>query len=56
MEVKTETYSQMSFRHQKEVDEFPIGAAFSNKQFEEMMQKWGLKVTDTKAILSLGAG
>ncbi len=56
MEVKKETYSQMSFRHQKEVDEFPIGAAFSNKQFEEMMQKWGLKVTDTKAILSLGAG
>lgn len=56
MEVKTETYSQMSFRHQKEVDDFPIGAAFSKKQFEEMMQKWGLKVTDTKAILSLGAG
>ncbi|MDE6388929.1 MAG: hypothetical protein K2L82_14105 [Lachnospiraceae bacterium] len=56
MEVKTETYSQMSFRHQKEIDEFPIGAAFSNKQFEEMMQKWGLKATDTKEILSLGAG
>lgn len=56
MEVKTETYSQMSHRHQKEVDEFPIGAAFSKAQFEEMMQEWGLKVTDTKKILSLGAG
>lgn len=56
MEVKTETYSQMNSRHQKEVDDFPIGAAFSKKQFEEMMQEWGLKVTDTKKILSLGAG
>ena len=56
METVKETYSQMNYRHQKEVDAFPIGAAFSKKQFEEMMQKWGLKVTDTKAILSLGSG
>lgn len=56
MEAVRETYSQMSNRHRKEVNEFPIRAAFSNKQFEEMMQEWGLKVTDTKAILSLGAG
>ena len=56
METVKETYSQMNHRHQKEVDNFPIGAAFSKKQFEEMMQKWGLKVTDTDKILSLGAG
>ena len=56
MEAKQETYSQMNFRHQKEVDEFPIGAAFSKEQFREMMQKWGLKETDTDKILSLGAG
>lgn len=56
METVKETYSQMNHRHQKEVDAFPIGAAFSKKQFEEMMQKWGLKVTDTDKIFSLGAG
>ena len=50
------TYQQMKDRQQKEFDAFPIGAAFSNKQFEEMMQKWGLTVNDTDKICSLGAG
>lgn len=49
-------YQQMKDRQQKEFDAFPIGAAFSNKQFEEMMQKWGLTVNDTDKICSLGAG
>ena len=35
---------------------FPIGACFSQKQFEEMMQKWGLTVHDTDKICSIGGG
>lgn len=50
------TYKQLKDRHQKEMDAFPLGAAFSNQQFEEMMQKWGLTVNDIDKICSLGAG
>ena len=50
------TYQELKDRHQKEMDAFPLGAAFSNKQFEEMMQKWGLTVDDTDKICSIGAG
>lgn len=35
-------YTELSARHQKEVDAFPIRAAFSKKQFAEMMKNWGL--------------
>ena len=35
---------------------FPLGAAFSDKQFEEMMQKWGLTVNDADKICSIGGG
>lgn len=37
-----ETYQQIKARQQAEVNAFPIGAAFSDKQVEEMMQKFGL--------------
>lgn len=50
------TYQELKDRHQKEMDAFPLGAAFSNSQFEEMMQKWGLTVKDTDKICSIGAG
>ncbi len=50
------TYQELKDRHQKEMDAFPLGAAFNNKQFEEMMQKWGLTVKDTDKICSIGAG
>ena len=50
------TYEEMKNRQQKEFDAFPMGAAFSNKQFEEMMQKWGLTVKDTDKICSIGGG
>ena len=49
-------YVTMKQKHQAEVDAFPFGAAFSNKQFEEMMLKFGLTVDDTDKICSLGAG
>lgn len=35
---------------------FPLGAAFSNKQFEEMMNEWGLTSKDTDKICRIGAG
>ena len=33
-----------------------MGAAFSQKQFDEMMAKWGLLPTDTDKILHIGGG
>lgn len=41
------TYKQLKDKQQTEINKFPIGAAFNDKQFYEMMQKWGLTVNDT---------
>lgn len=49
-------YEKMKNRQQKEVDAFPLGAAFSKEQFAQMMEKWGLTVNDTGKIYSLGGG
>ena len=49
-------YMELRARHQDETNAFPIGAAFSEKRFDEMMSKWGLKPEDTKEIASLGCG
>ncbi len=49
-------YEELKNRQQKEMNAFPLGACFSNKQFEEMMQKWGLSVNDTDKIYSIGGG
>lgn len=46
-------YTEMRSRHQQEVNAFPLGFAFSDKQFGEMMEKWGLKPTDTDKIYKL---
>lgn len=51
-----ETYAEMSNRHQEEVNAFPIGAAFSNEQFVEMMKKWGYRANQKNLIVSLGCG
>lgn len=37
-----ESYRELRNRQQKEFDELPLGFAFSDKQFDEMMEKWGL--------------
>lgn len=50
------TYKQLKDKHQKEMDAFPLGAAFGNDQFEKMMQGWGLTVDDTDKICSIGGG
>ena len=49
-------YEEIKNKHQKRVNDFPLGFAFSNQQFKEMMEKWGLKETDTDKILTIGAG
>ena len=51
-----ESYLDMKARHQKEMSEFPFGFAFSDEQFKEMMEKWGLSENDTDKILSIGMG
>lgn len=35
-------YSEMRQRQQEEFNALPLGFAFSNKQFNEMMERWGL--------------
>ena len=50
------SYEQLRNRQQEEFNAFPLGAAFSDKQFAEMMEKWGLTVNDTDKIYSIGAG
>ena len=50
-------YKVLSDRHQREVDAFPFMFAFSQKQFDEgMVERFGLKPTDTDKILSIGGG
>ena len=49
-----DTYQEIKNRQQKEVDNFPLGAAFSKKQFSEMLVKLGAK--DESEILSVGGG
>lgn len=49
-------YDEVKNRHQKRVNDFPLGFAFSNEQFKDMMEKWGLEENDTDKILSIGGG
>lgn len=49
-------YAQQKNRHQKEMDAFPLGACFSNEQFDQMMRNWGLTPKDTDKICSVGGG
>ena len=50
------TYEEIKNKNQKRINDFPLGFAFGNKQFRDMMEKWGLKETDTDKIYSIGAG
>ena len=49
-------YTELKSKHQAEVDAFPFGFAFNQKQFDEMMTKWGLAPTDTDKIYKIGGG
>lgn len=52
-----ETYSELKRRQQEEFNALPIGAAFSNNQFSEMLKEWGIREKDAKnQVVSIGAG
>lgn len=49
-------YTELKAKHQEEVDAFPFGFAFNQKQFDEMMEKFGLTLDDTDKIYKIGGG
>lgn len=53
-----ESYQSIKARHQAEVNAFPLGACFSDKQLAEMMQNFGLPNDKSgyAQIVSLGYG
>ena len=54
-----ESYKELRERQQQEVNDFPLGFAFGNKQFEEMMAGWGLdakKDSNLAQVASLFSG
>lgn len=51
------SYRELRERQQQEMNAMPLGFAFSNKQFEEMMQKWGLDPEkDVDKLVRIPAG
>lgn len=49
-------YTELKKKHQQEVNDFPIGFAFSNEQFANTMAEWGLDADDADQVVSIGAG
>lgn len=51
-------YYEFKQKQQNEFNALPMHAAFGDKQFEEMMGKWGLTTSDEdlKKVVSLGGG
>ena len=49
-------YEQIKTRHNKEINTLPIFWAYSIKQFNEGMEKFGLEPTDTGKIYKLQGG
>lgn len=50
-------YRELRSRQQAVLNDLPLGFAFGQKQFDEMMQKWGLDPdADTDKIYSIGGG
>lgn len=52
-------YAELRQKQQEEFNALPLGFAFGDKQFEEMMEKWGLnahKQSDLDKIYSIGYG
>lgn len=49
-------YIEMSNKHKQEVHKFPLGFAFSDEQFNDMMNNWGLSPKNTHQICSLCGG
>lgn len=51
-----ESYIELRNRQQSEFNALPIGYAFSEQQFDEMMSGWGLSGDDKDSIVSLTGG
>ena len=50
-------YAELRNRKQEEFNALPLGFAFGQKQFDEMMRGWGLDPEkDVDKIYSIGAG
>lgn len=49
-------YMELKSRQQMEFNKLPLGFAFSNEQFKEMMDGWGLAVSDTDKIARVAGG
>jgi hypothetical protein len=50
-------YAELRQKQQEEFNALPLGFAFGNKQFDEMMKKWGLDPEkDLDKIYSIGYG
>lgn len=50
-------YAELRQRQQDEFNALPLGFAFGNEQFKEMMEGWGLNpIRDLNKIYSIGAG
>ena len=49
-------YATLREKHQREMNAFPLGFAFNDKQFVEMMEKWGLSPDDTDKIYRIPYG
>lgn len=47
-------YTEMKDRHQERINALPLMFAFSQKQFKEGMERWGLSEDDTNKIYKLG--
>lgn len=47
-------YAELKNKIQEEVNNFPLGFAFSNEQFEKMKEELGVK--EDSELLSIGAG
>lgn len=49
-------YEEIREKHQKRINDFPIGFAFSDEQFKKMMENWGLKENDIDKLYFIGGG
>nr|DAW45507.1 MAG TPA: hypothetical protein [Caudoviricetes sp.] len=50
------SYKELKERQQEEINKFSFGFAFDNKQFKDMMNKWGLDENDTNKIIRVFSG
>lgn len=49
-------YMELQSRQQMEFNELPLGFAFSDEQFKEMMEGFGLTISDTDKIVRVAGG